>query len=159
MIVVDGLEKHGTKRLCLGRNEEKHVNPWSRSRSRAELQPGNRAEELTTAVRCSVFGSAIWVHSWSAQIMFPFWELVFRCVPPNDNASELYSGGDGFESWLGILSALFEVFRVLFFLSLRAIAGVALQMRSWSLPSEYFPIHYSPIILSFDPILSEQLTA
>jgi hypothetical protein len=64
MIMDDGQEKYGTKLLCLGRNEEKEENPWSRSRSRAEFQPGNGAEALT--------GSAIGVHSWSAQIMFPF---------------------------------------------------------------------------------------
>jgi hypothetical protein len=86
--------------------------------------------------------------------MFPFWRFMSLCVPPNDNASESYSGGDS----LGILSAWFEVFHVLLFPSLRADAEIALQMRPCPLPCEYFPIYYSSIILSFDTILSEQLT-
>jgi hypothetical protein len=68
----------------------------------------------------------------------------------------LYSGNAQFRSQLG-----HQLSRLSFSQCSSVPTGKywdSILIRPWQLPSKFFPIHYSPIILSFSAVYSEVMT-
>lgn len=89
--------------------------------------------------------------SVSSAKIFMFYKFVFTSLYTEQvGSSNLYVGSVGFESWLEHGQLLL---RFLYFSHfLQTSAGVVPQIRPWLLPTIFLPIHYSPVILSFNAV-------